>query len=97
MKREEKRISFLSSHNLYWNVKGLTELYKKEEWYFTVFDFEFCDVIWRQGCILGVLFIQVVIDSIYINFIFLACWGFYKDHSRLIVSSEIVNSFAYLL
>ena len=36
MKREEKRISFLSSHNLYWNVKGLTELYKKEEWCFTV-------------------------------------------------------------
>ena len=50
-----------------------------------------------KGSFLGVLFIQVVIDSIYINFIFLACWGFYKDHSRLIVSSEIVNSFAYLL
>ena len=29
MKREEERISFLSSHNLYYIVKGLTELCKK--------------------------------------------------------------------
>lgn len=94
MKQEEERISFLSSSNLYWNVKGLTELYKKGVvFYSQVFDFEFCDVTWRQGCILGVLFIQVVIDSIYINFMFLACWGLYKDHSSLIVSSEIVNSY----
>ena len=29
MKREEERISFLSSHNLYYIVKGLIELCKK--------------------------------------------------------------------
>ena len=36
VKREEERISFLSSHNVCSNVKSLTELCKKGEWYFTV-------------------------------------------------------------
>ena len=55
MKQEEERISFLSSHNLCWNVKGLADLFMQEGggvvFYGQVFDFEFCDVTWKQGYI----------------------------------------------
>ena len=45
---------------------------------------------WKQGYSLDVLFIQAVIDSIYINFIFFACWGLYKSQFQLILSSKLV-------
>ena len=61
-------------------------------YYCQVFDFEFCDVRIH----LDVLFIQVVIYSIYINLFSLHAGDCRKTDSSLIVSSKIVNPSVYL-
>ena len=65
---------------------------QEREWYFTDKFLTSNSVMLHENkdTSLDVLFIQVVIDSIYVNFIFFACWGLYKSQFQLIVSSKLV-------
>ena len=101
MKREEERISFLSSHNLCWNVKGLADLFMQEGGGGGILQSSFWFwILWwymKTRIHLDVLYIQVVIYSIYINLFSLHAGDCIKTNSSLIVSSKIVHPFAYLL
>ena len=99
MKQEEERISFLSSHNLCWNVKGLADLFMQEGGGILRSNF-WLWILWcymKTRIHLDVLYIQVVIYSIYINLFSLHAGDCIRTNSILIVSSKIVHPFAYLL
>ena len=79
MKRVEERISFLSSHNLCSNVKGLTDLFMQEGggWYFIVKFLTSNSVMLHENkdVLLDVLFYSSGNFSIYISIYFLFMLG----------------------
>ena len=81
MKQEEERISFLTSHNLCGNVKGLADLFMQEGgWYFTVKFLTLNSVMLHENKDTSRCTLYSSGNLFYLyQFIFFACWGLYKD------------------